>query len=239
MRWKLLFPWVEFEDGGHKNETLYCRECRSAKLKNAFAVGKDRPPGGWKKEYLQRHAISNDHVKYASEVYWRTQTRLVDDDRVPISIGSSEKEILGLIRNVHFLVKNSIALVKASPLHSLIDNQMEFYGSKPAASSCESRLSGTSDTDEPGELSQTKFKSPISPTHCSSYSTWEFVHSLNAVVEENDIQSLRNARFYSLLVDESNDLSITKNLLIYCQFVNTKSGKLEVEIHESLTFEGM
>ena len=46
LRWKLLFPWVEFEDGSHENETLYCREYCSAKLKNAFAVGKDRPPGG-------------------------------------------------------------------------------------------------------------------------------------------------------------------------------------------------
>ena len=34
MRWKLIFPWVELEDGG--NEKFYCRECRSAKLKNVF-----------------------------------------------------------------------------------------------------------------------------------------------------------------------------------------------------------
>ena len=36
MRWKLIFPWIEVEDGG--NDKLYCRECHSAKLKNAFAV---------------------------------------------------------------------------------------------------------------------------------------------------------------------------------------------------------
>ena len=32
------------EDGDHKK--LYCRECRSANLKNPFAVGKARPLGG-------------------------------------------------------------------------------------------------------------------------------------------------------------------------------------------------
>ena len=161
----------------------------------------------------------------------KNQTRLSDDDRVPISIGSSEKKTLGLIRNVHFLVKNSISLNKASPLHLLVDDQIEFYDSKPAA---ESRLSSTSDTDEPGELSRTKFKSPISPTHRSTFCTWEFVRSLNSVVEEDDIQSLRNTRFHSLLVDESNDVSTKKNLLIYFQFVNTKSRKLEVKFMKVL-----
>ena len=67
MDWKLIFTWVEMEDGNHKK--LYCRECCSANLKNPFAVGKARPLGGWKKEYLQQHAISNDHVKYASEEF--------------------------------------------------------------------------------------------------------------------------------------------------------------------------
>ena len=147
MRWKLIFPWVEMEDGG--NEKLYCRECRSAKLKNVFAVGKNRSSGGWKKEYLQRHAVSNDHVKYASEAYRKTQ--------LPVSIRTSERETLGLIRNIHFLVKNSISLNKALPLHSFVDDQMEFYLNKPR--SYESRLSVASDTDE---FSLTEFCSPIS-----------------------------------------------------------------------------
>ena len=225
MRWKLLFPWVDFD--GEENEKLYCLECRGAGLKNPFAVGKERPLGGWKKEYLQRHANSNDHTRYAK--IQKTQTRLVDDDR--LFIGSTEMETLGLLRNVHFLVKNSIALLKASNLHSLVDDQMEFYNSKPVTSNS---LSSTSDADELSESSLTLFKSPISSTHRSTYSTWEFVHALNAVVEENDIQLMRNAKFYSLLVDESNDISTTKNLLIYCQFVNTKSGKLEVKFMKVL-----
>ena len=92
MRWKLISPWIEVEDGG--NDKLYCRECRSAKLKNAFAVGKNRPSGGWKKEYLQRHAVSNDHVKYASEDYRKTQTQIFDDNQLSVSMRASERETL-------------------------------------------------------------------------------------------------------------------------------------------------
>ena len=159
----------------------------------------------------------------------KLKTRICDDNQLPVSIRTSERETLGLIRNIHFLVKNSISLNKALPLHSLVDDQMEFYLNKPR--SYESRSSVASDNDE---FSLTEFRSPISHTHRSSYSTWEFVHSLNAVVEIDDIRSLRNARFYSLLVDESNDISTTKNLLIYFQYVNTKSCTLEVKFMKLL-----
>ena len=59
--------------------------------------------------------------------------------------------------------------------------------------------SGLSSNDD--EVLAAEFCSPISHTHHSYYSSWEFIHSLNAVVEEDDIQSLCDARFYSLLVD--------------------------------------
>lgn len=119
LRWRLLFPWVEFEDG-EGEERLYCRDCRAAKLKNAYSIGKQRPKGGWKKEYLQRHAISNDHVRFASETY------MFSPDLLSRSIGSSERETLGLLRNIYFLVKNSTSLNKSSVLHSLIDDHLLF-----------------------------------------------------------------------------------------------------------------
>ena len=169
-------------------------------------------------------------MKYASEDYRKTQTRIFDDNQLSVSMRASERETLGIIRNIHFLVKNFISLNKASPLHSLIDDQMEFY----QQGNCELRVSGASDTDE---YCVTGFRSPISISHRSGYSTWEFVHSLNAVVELDDIQSLRNARFYSLLVDESNDISTTKNLLIYFQFVNAKSCTLEVKFMKLLALK--
>jgi hypothetical protein len=221
LRWKILYPWAELEEG-EPGEVIYCRDWRSANLKNPFAVGKTRPMGEWKKEYLQRHASSNDHVTFASQSFRKSQTSLFDDDRVPVRIGASEKAMLGLIRNIHFLVKNSIPLVKASTLHSLIDEQVAFYFCT------ENEASIPSDDEMP------EFRSPMSHSHRSGYSSWEFVHSLNAVVEQDDILSLRNVRIYSLLVDESNDISTVKNLLIYFQFVNTQKCTVEVKFMKAL-----
>ena len=168
-------------------------------------------------------------MKYASEDYRKTLTRIFDDNQLSVSMRASERETLGIIRTIHFLVKNSISLNKASPLHSLIDDQMEFYQQE----NCKLRVSGASDTDE---YCVTGFCSTISISHCSGYSTWEFVHSLNAVVELDDIQSLSIARFYSLLVDESNDISTTKNLLIYFQFVR-QVLHIGSKVHEVISIE--
>ena len=59
----------------------------------------------------------------------------------------------------------------------------------------------------------------LSKTHRSTYSTWEFVHALNAVTESEDVAKLQKARYFSLLLDESNDISCAKNLMVYCQFL--------------------
>ena len=46
----------------------------------------------------------------------------------------------------------------------------------------------------------------LSKTHRSSYGTWEFVHALNGVVEADDMNKLKQARYFSLLLDESNNV---------------------------------
>ena len=46
---------------------------------------------------------------------------------------------------------------------------------------------------------------------------------LNAAV--TDINKLKHAKYFSLLLDESNDISNVKNLLIYCQFLNTEKSR--------------
>ena len=50
-RWKMIYLCADTE-GENDDEKVFCRECRRAKLSNVFALGKTRPTGGWKKEYL-------------------------------------------------------------------------------------------------------------------------------------------------------------------------------------------
>ena len=104
---------------------------------------------------------------------------------------------------------------KGGPLHSFIDFQLLFHNDEQ------------SDNEEPA--SSTTISScrdlQLSKSHQSNYSTWEFIHALNAVVEITDTKKLQHAKYFSLLLDELNDISNVKNLLIYCQFLDTEKRK--------------
>ena len=110
---------------------------------------------------------------------------------------------------------------KSAALHSLVDFQLAFYDY---------------DDDDDMKIEQESIFNnlpghdcQLSKTHRSSYNTWEFVHALKAVVETDDIQSLQQACYFSLLVDKSNDVSNVKNLLLYCQYLDPVRKKVELK----------
>ena len=45
---------------------------------------------------------------------------------------------------------------------------------------------------------------------------------------------LKQANFFSLLLDESNDISVTKNLMLYVQFLNPTLHSVEVMFLKSI-----
>ena len=224
----MLFLWAECEEG--ENEVKYCKDCRQAGLKNEFAHGKPRPPRGWKKEYLRRHADSNDHTRQAPLVMSTAKTATAMFKTTKLQ--ASEKETVGIMINVHFLATNGLSMNKGAALHSLVDFQLSFYNDEQ---------SDNSDKEEPAcgsyhDLSS-NYSNTLSKTHRSTYSTWEFIHTLNAVVETTDIGKLQNAKFFSLLLDESNDISNVKNLLVYCQFLNPEEKKVEINFIKLLALQ--
>ena len=52
---------------------------------------------------------------------------------------------------------------------------------------------------------------------------WQFVEALNQVVEDQILQELKSSPFFSLMADESTDISVSKNLLLYVRYL--KQGK--------------
>ena len=64
------------------------------------------------------------------------------------------------------------------------------------------------------------------------------VHALIRVVEDSDLEKVRNASFYSLLVDESNDISVTKNLMMYVQFLDIEVQSVRVMFLKNLPSQG-
>ena len=54
----------------------------------------------------------------------------------------------------------------------------------------------------------------LSNTHQSTYSTWEFVHALNAVTKADDVGKLQTASYLSLLLNKSNYITYAKNFMV-------------------------
>ena len=50
---------------------------------------------------------------------------------------------------------------------------------------------------------------------------WQFVEALNEVVENDIIQDLQVCSFYSLMADESTDISVSKNLILYVRYIKS------------------
>ena len=60
------------------------------------------------------------------------------------------------------------------------------------------------------------------------------MHALNAVTEAQDVGK---ARYFSLLLDESDDITCAKNLMIYCQFLNAYRKKIELKFMKLLALQ--
>ncbi|XP_070551357.1 uncharacterized protein [Ptychodera flava] len=58
----------------------------------------------------------------------------------------------------------------------------------------------------------------IDQNHRGKNYAWEFVSSLSDVKEQEILAELKKARFYTLIADESTDISTTKNLMLYVKY---------------------
>ena len=57
--------------------------------------------------------------------------------------------------------------------------------------------------------------------HWSSYSTYCFLHSLNACQRQIDTDDICSATFFSLQVDESNNITLQKSALVFVNILNS------------------
>ena len=161
--WLKIYPWLLVEST-EKDITVFCRDCRRANLSNNFTKGKKQPGKGWKKEYFQRHADSNQHLLRAIPT---VQTADHAKSLNMFSLKSAtERPTIGLLHNIFFIVTNGLLVYKATLLHSFLDFQLMFHSAD--------------DTPESQHDSQWSF---LFSTHRTKYSTWEFIHALNHVIE--------------------------------------------------------
>jgi len=155
-----------------------------------------------------RHAGSLEHTcvpaqkrdpKEASIVYDRAQN-------------AASRQIIGLFCNVNILVKENVAILKAKELHKLVDLQL-------------SRFACTNETAEASSQEQA-VGGLLPQSHHSYSSSWEIINALNSVVEDDVLNELHQANFFSCLADESTDITVKQQLSHYVRY--TSQGKVNV-----------
>ena len=113
---------------------------------------------------------------------------------------------------MHFLVKENVAILKAKKLYKLVDLQL-------------SRFACTNETAE-ASLQEQAVGGLLPQSHRSYSSSWEIIHALNSVVEDDVLNELRQANFFSCLADESTDITVKQQLSLYVCY--TSQGKVNV-----------
>ena len=204
--WLKLFPWCNYNP---LRDIAYCTDCREVGYSSEWATSKLPPPSGWKLEYLKRHAGSLEHACVPARKRDRKEANVVFDRAQK----AASRQIIGLFYNVHFLVKENVAILKAKKLHRLVDYQLSRF-----ACASERAEASTSQEQAVGDL--------LPQSHRSYSSSWEIIHALNSVVEDELLNELRQANFFSCLADESTDITINQQLSLYVRY--TSQGKVNV-----------
>ena len=65
------------------------------------------------------------------------------------------------------------------------------------------------------------------PTYTSNESINKMQKAIALVILEDTKDSLKNSSFFSVMIDESTDLSVSKKLIVYVKIINNK-GQAEV-----------
>ncbi|XP_072438906.1 zinc finger protein 862-like isoform X2 [Chiloscyllium punctatum] len=99
----------------------YCKVCVDNSITDTeWTSGRSQPQGGWKKDYLLRHLASREHLQALSvplnAANW--EKALFTD-----ALNSDSKEdVVHLLRNVLWLIKEQLPISKAKSLHRLIES---------------------------------------------------------------------------------------------------------------------
>ncbi|XP_070537589.1 protein FAM200B-like [Ptychodera flava] len=65
-------------------------------------------------------------------------------------------------------------------------------------------------------------------TYCSDHSVREMLHFLSSTMEDDTIQRVQKSDFFSIMLDETTDVSVEEQLTLNCRFLD-ESGQLSVK----------
>lgn len=172
---------------------LLCKTCCEAKIASEFSEGKMWTE--WKLDYLKRHIQHKSHLK-AVEIVRRCKMGMGIGTLLRESTKDREK-------------RNELSLVKKSnpeQVKVLIDNILL------AINMNASMLSVQQIHDH-----MAKYVSIPESWRSKNYA-FEFVNSINQIVQNETMCKVKNAPWHTLIVDESTDITVHKMLVLYIKY---------------------
>lgn len=125
------------------------------------------------------------------------------------AISKSDQSIIRKMKTVYFLAKNSIATSKCANFHKHCDEILK---------------------DEKDSV-------VLSDSYSNDTHAWFMIELFSEIIEQNLISKIKASKYYSICADESTDISITKNLIIYCRYLDQEDCKVKTEFLKLLKVE--
>lgn len=172
---------------------LLCKTCCEAKIASEFSEGKMWTE--WKLDYLKRHIQHKSHLKAVG---------IVRRCKMGMGIGTLLRESTKDREK-----RNELSLVKKSnpeQVKVLIDNILL------AINMNASMLSVQQIHDH-----MAKYVSIPESWRSKNYA-FEFVNSINQIVQNETMCKVKNAPWHTLIVDESTDITVHKMLVLYIKY---------------------
>ena len=210
--WEKEFSWV-YPSGDGKG--IYCRLCKHFNERNSAAVFNITPCISLRKDVLARHADSRMH----KSALWQEHERLASEQGGGIVQAFSEaasverKAALGAMKCLYWLAKNEIAhTTKYVPL-------LELARSLGCTYFDNLHVGGNA-------------------TYTSERIIHEFIIHMSNQIEKDLLQQLVNSPCVSLMCDETTDISVLKQMVIYGKYLTDSGDTHTVFLRITDLFDG-
>ena len=198
--WQTSYPWVQVSVDG---QGMFCKLCRKhSRRPKKVPVGKaswvDVPCVTLQQSSLKRHEASQSHNEAkALEVQLCISRDVGGIEQAFHTVESAErKAMISAMKCLYFLCKNEI------PHTTNFVSLLELAKSIGATYLCDLNLGGNAH-------------------YTSERFMQEAVSSLGVVIRNKIFDDIRSSPFFSLLCDETTDVAVKKELIVYARYLNS------------------
>ncbi|CAG8593889.1 16835_t:CDS:2, partial [Cetraspora pellucida] len=201
--WEITYPWLYL---GKKEDrsALFCKLCETAQFHNNFVTGCEY----LKEQSIKRHIETKDHQQLIKK---REKLQLSLEVGFTQNLRTNKSPVIRSLINTYWLAKNIVATSKITELTSLI----EFHTEYDTTELCSSYI-----LNHP-LLESLEIKSRADyGSYSNNHAARDFIDAIGRVIEEVICQEIRESPVWSIMIDESNTITASKNLAIISKHIS-------------------